>query len=635
MDSRQSRLDRASLSRKELSRFQLLPASVLSSMEGNRRELKIDVTNPVEPTVDGASGSDIAGVANRRRFFGAGARATIATLMGLGAAGLLGSNILSRSAMAPSTNVLTTPAGGQANNQIQAVDTMTVPLSIKRRASTTKDLFSILHETDTSFRFFQVDPQGLASLGPPGAANAATPKVNSNIWRLIGSYYNSGTNFVNADVVHEILDNTKTSGNGLSQLAAYIGGSKLVTLTDVSDMKILTPSSNTTRIWGTMRASNLPEVFNVKGYGAVGDGLTDDSAAIQRAINDVPSAGGTVYFPAGVYRITSTLLPKPYTSMIGEGNNSVLSVPSAIYAIKLGGGEQLCLLDNIKINGGGVGSGIQLGTGTTGSPCHEAHLSRLYFNQCATGILGHTMIRCTVDDSIFVGCGRAMTIEDDGTGGSSNLNQFRSLFITGCGSTDYAVYLKTSSENHFYDRDFSSNYKTTVRLDGGSNMTVFDRCHFEDNALSAVDTYYEIHVNSPSFEAEIRRCNFGSQRALTDIFVNNATSCVVWGNEFSATRALGFHIHLTGSSHILLSNRYLQTRRVLHDERIVIIGDENWTNCVIDCSAQGAKLVAGKKNGVPVDSDYVTPADATMVVDTANNKLWVRINGIWKAATLT
>ena len=41
----------------------------------------------------------------------------------------------------------------------------------------------------------------------------------------------------------------------------------------------------------------------VKNYGAKGDGVTDDTTAIQTALN----AGGVVYFPCGVYKITSTL----------------------------------------------------------------------------------------------------------------------------------------------------------------------------------------------------------------------------------------------------------------------------------------------------------------------------------------
>jgi Pectate lyase superfamily protein len=48
--------------------------------------------------------------------------------------------------------------------------------------------------------------------------------------------------------------------------------------------------------------------INVKDYGAVGDGGTDDRAAIQAALNAVPTSpnvGGVVYFPVGRYLIGS------------------------------------------------------------------------------------------------------------------------------------------------------------------------------------------------------------------------------------------------------------------------------------------------------------------------------------------
>jgi len=51
-------------------------------------------------------------------------------------------------------------------------------------------------------------------------------------------------------------------------------------------------------------------VFNVKSetYGAMGDGTTDDTAAIQAALDAAKLAGGgTVIFPIGVYRCTSAL----------------------------------------------------------------------------------------------------------------------------------------------------------------------------------------------------------------------------------------------------------------------------------------------------------------------------------------
>ncbi|WP_159016114.1 right-handed parallel beta-helix repeat-containing protein [Cognatiluteimonas profundi] len=47
-------------------------------------------------------------------------------------------------------------------------------------------------------------------------------------------------------------------------------------------------------------------VLSVKTYGAVGDGIHDDTAAFQAAINALPAAGGTVNVPAGTYLIDPT-----------------------------------------------------------------------------------------------------------------------------------------------------------------------------------------------------------------------------------------------------------------------------------------------------------------------------------------
>lgn len=50
------------------------------------------------------------------------------------------------------------------------------------------------------------------------------------------------------------------------------------------------------------------KVWNVKDYGALGNGMTDDALAIQNTINACNSAGGgTVYFPNGIYYISGAL----------------------------------------------------------------------------------------------------------------------------------------------------------------------------------------------------------------------------------------------------------------------------------------------------------------------------------------
>lgn len=46
-----------------------------------------------------------------------------------------------------------------------------------------------------------------------------------------------------------------------------------------------------------------PDVFNVKDYGAKGDGVTDDRAAFQATLAAIPTGGGVCYVPAWTYVI--------------------------------------------------------------------------------------------------------------------------------------------------------------------------------------------------------------------------------------------------------------------------------------------------------------------------------------------
>jgi len=57
---------------------------------------------------------------------------------------------------------------------------------------------------------------------------------------------------------------------------------------------------------GIWRARRPDGPINVRWFGATGNGTSDDTSAINAAISACPS-GGEIYFPAGTYRITSTL----------------------------------------------------------------------------------------------------------------------------------------------------------------------------------------------------------------------------------------------------------------------------------------------------------------------------------------
>ena len=69
--------------------------------------------------------------------------------------------------------------------------------------------------------------------------------------------------------------------------------------------------------------------YNVKRYGATGDGSTNDRAALQAAIDVAEAAGGgAVFLPEGTYRITATLTVPNKVSIYGVGGEA--SVISAL-----------------------------------------------------------------------------------------------------------------------------------------------------------------------------------------------------------------------------------------------------------------------------------------------------------------
>ncbi|KAF7322584.1 hypothetical protein HMN09_00036900 [Mycena chlorophos] len=83
------------------------------------------------------------------------------------------------------------------------------------------------------------------------------------------------------------------------------------------------------------------QVFrNVKDFGAKGDGVTDDTAAINSAISSGGRCGGgscpsstispaTVFFPAGTYLVSSPLIAYYYTEMVGDARTppTLLAAP--------------------------------------------------------------------------------------------------------------------------------------------------------------------------------------------------------------------------------------------------------------------------------------------------------------------
>lgn len=126
-------------------------------------------------------------------------------------------------------------------------------------------------------------------------------------------------------------------------------------------------------------------------YGAVGDGVTDDTAAIQAALNAMPSNGGTVFFPAGSYLITSMLtVAVTGTQLIGSGWGSQImfngaSVGSAIRASS----NIRVFIRDVRISQIGVS---HTGTGIDASNFNSSVIERVLIDSSGTGVTPFTGI---------------------------------------------------------------------------------------------------------------------------------------------------------------------------------------------------------------------------------------------------
>lgn len=74
--------------------------------------------------------------------------------------------------------------------------------------------------------------------------------------------------------------------------------------------------------------AKLDDIASVKDFGATGDGVTDDTDAINRALFQLlcrqpnPQVRRSLFFPAGVYRVTDSINIPPFVKLYGEGGAS-------------------------------------------------------------------------------------------------------------------------------------------------------------------------------------------------------------------------------------------------------------------------------------------------------------------------
>lgn len=222
--------------------------------------------------------------------------------------------------------------------------------------------------------------------------------------------------------------------------------------------------------------NKLDEMISVRDFGAKGDGVTDDTAAIQRAVQqiyvsgleaNVPSLRRTLKIPAGNYLITSTILIPPGALIIGDGKNNtiitnangtVFSTADSLYQTAgLLGSNSAQLPNNISIRDlelvtttGGTSPVFTVDSGT------DLTFRGVYFKAGATttnlvNILStvNPTYNLTLDDCTFDGGVNGI----GGTGAATSVDIINSTF-TNCSSKaiNVGTYMTgVSSINNYFN----------------------------------------------------------------------------------------------------------------------------------------------------------------------------------------
>ena len=91
--------------------------------------------------------------------------------------------------------------------------------------------------------------------------------------------------------------------------------------------------------------------LSAKDYGAVGDGVTDDTPALESLFDDAAKFHKAVYFPAGTYLIRRSLKLRSGMEIYGDGNNSIIKKQAAVWhqlRTSISSGSSKASLDNIS-----------------------------------------------------------------------------------------------------------------------------------------------------------------------------------------------------------------------------------------------------------------------------------------------
>lgn len=275
---------------------------------------------------------------------------------------------------------------------------------------------------------------------------------------------------------------------------------------------------------------------NVMDFGAVGDGVTDDTAAIQAAVN---SNAGTVFYPDGTYKINGVTLQ---SNQIHLGSDAAILTTTGSAFVP---GNNT---SNVEINNlifAGTGNGIYQSNSSYYSISY--HVRNCKFAVSLAECIYWTPINCVIEQNYFgyslgsVGSShRHLAMFGKPTGSTAaNSNTIRKNYFTnGVGTESTLLFYGTG--NTFAENIWESNNTLPVHINGGG-VIQFNGNYFESNS-NAYQLYCEANSSAIPNPANALYINY----VIT--FVNNVANLLVSGNTaLFYLDANSYHLSMIGN----------------------------------------------------------------------------------------
>ncbi|MGW2113806.1 right-handed parallel beta-helix repeat-containing protein [Streptomyces zhihengii] len=241
-------------------------------------------------------------------------------------------------------------------------------------------------------------------------------------------------------------------------------------------------------------------------YGAVGDGATDDTAALQAALTAAATARTTLYIPAGEYIVSDPLVLPPGEGLTiagsGWGTRLKLASGADTFIFEMTGEDTRIVMRDMTIDGNsleqgttGYSGGIN-GAGAVASLFHNIHFTScrddcLYLGGQDGGAFGHNnrVSHCLFDESMgATGPGRGIHLN------SSDENQITTCdfeFLGGAGGTTWGTavcILDRAGTQFISDCNFvggATNNTKGIRLQDCSATKIVG-CNFDGTAGDSI-----------------------------------------------------------------------------------------------------------------------------------------------------